>query len=54
MGGSLIKEKTEIKSREVQFDVSNMSDGLYILTVIVEGKAFSNKFFVSKGLQGID
>ncbi len=54
MGGSLIQEKTEIKSREVQFDVSNMSDGLYILTVIVEGKTFSNKFFVSKGLQGID
>ena len=54
LGGSLIQEKSEIKSKEVQFDVSNLADGLYILTVIVEGKAFSNKFFVSKGLQGID
>jgi len=54
LGGSLIQEKSEIKSKEVKFDVSNMADGLYILTVIVEGKAFSNKFFVSKGLQGID
>ena len=51
LGGSLIQEKTEIQSREVQIDVSNISDGLYILNVIVDGKSFSNKFFVSKGIQ---
>ena len=51
LGGSLIQEKTEIQSKEVQIDVSNISDGLYILNVIVEGKSFSNKFFVSKGIQ---
>jgi len=51
LGGSLIQEKSEIQSREVQIDVSNISDGLYILNVIVEGKSFSNKFFVSKGIQ---
>jgi hypothetical protein len=51
LGGSLIQEKSEIQSREVQIDVSNISDGLYILNVIIEGKSFSNKFFVSKGIQ---
>ena len=51
LGGSLIQEKTEIQSKEVQIDVSNISDGLYILNVIVDGKSFSNKFFVSKGIQ---
>lgn len=54
LGGSLIQEKTEIQSKEVQLDVSSFSDGLYILNVIIDGKSFSNKFFVSKGLQGID
>jgi len=51
LGGSLIQEKTEIQSREVQLDVSSFSDGLYILNVIIEGKSFSNKFFVIKGIQ---
>lgn len=54
MNGSLVQEKTDIKSNEIQFDVSNMSDGIYVLNVTIEGKIFTNKFFVNKGIQGLD
>ncbi len=47
VNGQMVKELKNIQTNETKFDVLDLSDGLYVLKVIVKGQAFSNKFFVS-------
>jgi hypothetical protein len=51
MNGKLISEIKATNDLENTINLGNVSDGLYILTVILEGQAFSNKFFVSHSEQ---
>jgi Mg-chelatase subunit ChlD len=51
MNGKLISEIKATNDLENTINVGNVSDGLYILTVILEGQAFSNKFFVNHSQQ---
>ena len=51
MNGKLISEIKATNDLENTINLGNISDGLYILTVILEGQAFSNKFFVSHSQQ---
>ncbi len=51
MNGQFITEVKTINDLENTINLGNVSDGLYILTVILEGQAFSNKFFVNHSQQ---
>jgi hypothetical protein len=51
MNGKLISEIKATNDLENTINLGSVSDGLYILTVILEGQAFSNKFFVNHSQQ---
>ena len=47
LNGQLVKDLKNIQEKEIKLAVNEISDGLYILNVVLKGQSFSNKFFVS-------
>ncbi len=47
LNGQLVKDLKNIQMQESKFDISELSDGLYVLKVYIKGQSFSHKFFIS-------
>ena len=47
LNGQMVKDLKNIQEKEIKFTLNELSDGLYILNVELQGQSFSNKFFVS-------
>ncbi len=48
LNGQLVVELKQIQDLENKIDVQKLSEGLYILKVIIKEQSFSNKFFVTR------